>query len=61
MKAQIFEAWGGTTHWPHENINPRLEKAIKADGTVDPLNRDEPFVVPEKSEKLLKLAGAMPY
>ncbi|RDW95314.1 hypothetical protein BP5796_01077 [Coleophoma crateriformis] len=61
VKKEIFEQYGGTTHWPHDNINPRKNLPLRADGTVDPLNRLQPREMPEKTEQLLKLAGAMAY
>lgn len=61
VKAEVFEKFGGTTHWPHDNISPRIEKAKKDDGTVDPRDHSEPREKPEKSNMLLRLAGVKPY
>jgi ectoine hydroxylase-related dioxygenase (phytanoyl-CoA dioxygenase family) len=61
VKAEIFEKFGGTTHWAHDNIVPRYEKARREDGTVDPKDTSEPFEKPERSDKLLKLAGVKAY
>lgn len=61
VKAEIFEKFGGTTHWPHDNIVPRFKKAILEDGTVDPQDTSEPKEKPTKTDNLLKLAGVKPY
>ena len=60
-KAEIFKKYGGTTHWPHDNIIIRNNEALFEDGTRDPRDRPEPLEKPEMSDKLLKLAGVMPY
>ena len=60
-KATIFKQYGGTTHWPHDNINIRNNEARFEDGTLDPRDRKEPREKPQMSDKLLKLAGVMPY
>ncbi|KAL3421310.1 phytanoyl-CoA dioxygenase [Phlyctema vagabunda] len=60
-KAEIFSEWGGTTHWPHDNIAVRRTKPIREDGTLDPKDRSEPIEKPEKTDALLKLAGIIPY
>jgi hypothetical protein len=61
VKAEVFEKFGGTTHWPHDNISSRIEKAKRDDGTVDPRDHSEPREKPERSDKLLRLAGMKPY
>jgi len=61
MKRQIFEEFGGTTHWPHENINRRIMVAMRKDGSVCTKDRKEPWTKPERTDKLLRLAGALPY
>jgi hypothetical protein len=61
LKKQVFNSFGGTTHWPHDNIVPRETKTYLEDGTRDPRDRDEPLEMPEMSLKLLRLAGAQPY
>lgn len=60
-KAKIFKQNGGTTHWPHDNINIRNNEARFEDGTLDPRDRKEPLERPVMSDKLLKLAGVVPY
>jgi hypothetical protein len=60
-KKMVFEKYGATTHWPHDNMELRGMKAKLADGTVDPRNRDEPLEKPEMTDRLLKLAGVKPY
>lgn len=60
-KAEIFKLWGGTTHWPHDNIVFRERRALREDGTVDPRDRSEPLEKPELTDQLLKLAGAKSY
>jgi ectoine hydroxylase-related dioxygenase (phytanoyl-CoA dioxygenase family) len=61
MKRKIFSTWGGTTHWPHDNIHIRENRTLLADGTRDPKDRDQPLELPELSDKLLKLAGVKAY
>lgn len=60
-KAKIFKEFGGTTHWPHDNIKIRNNEALFEDGTLDSRDRKEPLEKPEMSDKLLKLAGVLPY
>lgn len=60
-KKRVFEAWEGTTHWPHDNIAMRKTEALLEDGSVDPRSRREPVEKPELSERLLKLAGVLAY
>jgi len=60
-KKDAFEKFSATTHWPHDNVVVRNLKAKFDDGTEDPRNRDEPRVKPEYTDKLLKLAGVLPY
>ena len=61
LKKEVFEKFGGTTHWPHDNIKARSTQTFLEDGTRDPRDRDQPLELPEMSDKLLKLAGATPY
>lgn len=60
-KREIFKSWGGTTHWPHDNINVRPNETFLEDGTRDPRDRAEPLEKPELSEKLLRLSGIKAY
>ncbi|EGV63738.1 hypothetical protein PSN45_004196 [Yamadazyma tenuis] len=60
-KKKCFETWSATTHWPHDNIIRRPPHTLLEDGTRDPRDRDEPRVKPILTEKLLKLAGVVPY
>lgn len=60
-KAKIWRHWGGTTHWPHNNVVFRDTRARLADGSLDPRNRSQPRVMPDISDRLLKLAGARRY
>lgn len=60
-KKDAFERFSATTHWPHDNVVVRDLKARLEDGSEDPRNRDEPRSKPIYTEKLLKLASAMPY
>jgi ectoine hydroxylase-related dioxygenase (phytanoyl-CoA dioxygenase family) len=60
-KKRVFDAYGATTHWPHDNIKLRELVARRPDGTVDPRNRSAPLEMPEQSERLLKLAGLKAY
>ncbi|EXJ90483.1 hypothetical protein A1O1_03586 [Capronia coronata CBS 617.96] len=61
LKAQCFSKYAGTTHWPHDNIVERDTQSYLEDGTRDPRDRDAPLELPEKTDKLLKLAGVKPY
>ena len=58
---EVFEKYGATTHWPHDNMELRGLHAKLADGTLDPRNRDEPLEKPEYTSKLLRLAGVESY
>ncbi|KAJ9615901.1 hypothetical protein H2200_001978 [Cladophialophora chaetospira] len=60
-KKHIFEVWGATTHWPHDNIRLRDLQARLPDGTPDPRHRSEPVEKPKATEQLLRLAGVMAY
>jgi ectoine hydroxylase-related dioxygenase (phytanoyl-CoA dioxygenase family) len=60
-KRKIFDLFGSTTHWPHDNIKLRELQATWPDGTPDPRHREEPLEKPELSEKLLRLAGVETY
>ena len=61
LKKQVFERFGGTTHWPHDNIVARSTQTFLEDGSRDPRDRERPMEMPELSDELLKLAGAEPY
>ncbi|KAJ5999994.1 hypothetical protein N7481_000403 [Penicillium waksmanii] len=63
LKKDLFENYETTTHWPHTNLFSHGKAKVEVDGqeVVDPLERDEPITKPIKTEKLLKLAGALPY
>lgn len=61
LRKQVFEAYEGTSHWPHDNINRRDKITYLEDGTRDPRDRDEPIEKPILSDKLLKLAGVLKY
>jgi ectoine hydroxylase-related dioxygenase (phytanoyl-CoA dioxygenase family) len=60
-KEKVFDAYGATTHWPHDNIKLRELVAPRPDGTIDPRNRNEPLEKPERTDRLLKLAGLKAY
>ncbi|KAG9600568.1 hypothetical protein KCU77_g13153, partial [Aureobasidium melanogenum] len=59
-KAQLFDQRIGTTHWPHDNIFPIIEKKLRL-GKPDLVERDEPFEHPEETDLVQKLAGKKPY
>jgi hypothetical protein len=59
-KANIFKAWKGTTHWPHDNI-VTSQRPVLEDGTPDPRDRDQPLHKPVLSKQLLRYAGVEPY
>ncbi|KAJ5701954.1 hypothetical protein N7488_009502 [Penicillium malachiteum] len=58
-KAELFQRWETTTHWPHCNIRGHGKAMI--DGEVDPLEKDEPLEKPVLTDRLLQLAGVKPY
>lgn len=64
-KKQVFEEYTGTTHWPFEHIEPGSlrSKPLLPDGSIEPRakTRSEPLEKPEHTDKLLKLAGIIPY
>ncbi|KAE8445967.1 hypothetical protein EG329_012606 [Mollisiaceae sp. DMI_Dod_QoI] len=60
-KRTIFKSWGGTTHWPHDNIIIRNNETFLEDGTKDSRDREQPLELPDLSDKLLKFAGIMAY
>ncbi|KAH7323463.1 phytanoyl-CoA dioxygenase [Rhexocercosporidium sp. MPI-PUGE-AT-0058] len=60
-KAEIFKEFGGTTHWPHDNIVRRDCRTFLDDGERDPRDRNQPLELPEMSSALLKLAGVENY
>ncbi|EXJ94891.1 hypothetical protein A1O1_00009 [Capronia coronata CBS 617.96] len=59
-KAELFDQRAGTTHWPHANLHPNVEKKLRL-GKEDSAERDRPFEEPEESEIVLKLAGKLAY
>ncbi|KAH7024815.1 phytanoyl-CoA dioxygenase [Microdochium trichocladiopsis] len=61
LKRQAFESYSSTTHWPHQYIVARPNVVYLPDGSRDPRNRDGPLERPEMTDKLLKLAGVIPY
>lgn len=61
QKRTTFRSWGGTTHWPHDNIVIRNNQTLLEDGTRDPRDRDQPLELPEMSDNLLKLVGIKAY
>lgn len=60
-KRRVFDLYGATTHWPHDNIKLRTSQAILEDGTLDPRHRSEPLDKPVRSDELLRLAGVLAY
>ncbi|CAI7673445.1 unnamed protein product [Penicillium pancosmium] len=64
-KKMVFEEFGSTSHWPYEHIEPDATKAkaLLPDGSIDPRaeHRKVPLEKPEYCDKLLKLAGVLPY
>lgn len=60
-KAEVFRAYGTTTHWPHDNIEKKGYQAFLDDGSRDPRDRDQPMELPDLTPALLKLAGVEPY
>ena len=60
-KARVFDAFGATTHWPHDNIKLRDTVVRLPYGTVDPRNRTDPLEKPERTDQLLRLAGVLSY
>lgn len=62
-KREVFNARKGTTHWPHQNRIPAERenyagaKARRPDGSLDPHDRDRPFVEPEETATVLRLVG----
>ncbi|KPI37587.1 uncharacterized protein AB675_3997 [Cyphellophora attinorum] len=61
QKKHVFEKFGATTHWPHDNMELRGLHAKLPDGQLDPRNRDRPREMPEYTDKLLRLAGVKAY
>lgn len=60
-KKRIFELYGATTHWPHDNIKLRTSQPMLPDGSLDPRNRSEPLDKAIRTDRLLQLAGALAY
>lgn len=58
-KKELFKKYKATTHWPHCNVFSQGKAII--DGKIDPLERDEPLEKPVETDRLLQLAGVMPY
>jgi hypothetical protein len=63
LKKEMFEKYQTTTHWPHCNLYTHGSATIKVDEVEfpDPLERSEPLTKPDHSEKVLHLAGVLPY
>jgi hypothetical protein len=63
LKVDLFENFETTTHWPHTNFfsHGKAMKTIDGEEVPDPLERDEPITKAERTERLLKLAGVVPY
>jgi hypothetical protein len=63
LKKEMFEKFQTTTHWPHTNLYTHGAATITVDGVEkpDPLERSAPIDKPVHSERLLKLAGGVPY
>lgn len=60
-KKEVFEKYGATTHWPHDNMELRGLEAKLPDGSLDPRNRSEPLQKAILNSKLLRLAGVEAY
>jgi hypothetical protein len=60
-KGEIFRAFGGTTHWPHDNIVERNNQTFLENGARDPRDCNAPKELPRISDKLLRLAGVKSY
>lgn len=60
-KKRVFQQFGATTHWPHDNIKLRDTYARLPDGSADPRHRSEPLEKPIETDALLKLAGVIAY
>ncbi|EUC42417.1 hypothetical protein COCMIDRAFT_103571 [Bipolaris oryzae ATCC 44560] len=59
LKAELFQKFQGTTHWPHCNIHkagPPLRN-----GKLCPKDRSEPLEKPVITDQILKLAGVKAY
>ncbi|RAK80590.1 MFS transporter [Aspergillus fijiensis CBS 313.89] len=52
-KAELFEHFETTTHWPHTNLYTHGKATVTVDGEerVDPLERDEPLTKPVRTER----------
>lgn len=60
-KRRVFEAYGATTHWPHDNVALRDLQARLFNGTLDPRHRSEPLEKAVQTDQLLRLAGVKAY
>jgi hypothetical protein len=58
-KAEYFQQWQGTTHWPHCNLRPA--GVPMRNGVEDPNNRKEPLEKPVITDRVLQLAGVKKY
>jgi hypothetical protein len=62
-KVDVFNKRKGTTHWPQQNRIPVERqnypeaKARRPDGSLDPNDRDRPFVEPKETPEVLRLVG----
>jgi hypothetical protein len=61
LKTQVFQKYGGTTHWPHDNVVVRDYRTFLPDGTRDKRDREQPLELPEMTDKLLQLVGEKSY
>ena len=60
-KKRVFDLYGATTHWPHDNIKLRTSQPLLPDGTIDARQRSEPMNKAIQTDQLLRLAGALAY
>jgi len=63
LKKEMFEKFQTTTHWPHINLYTHGQAKVTVDGVevTDPLERSKPITRREVDDKMLKLAGVIPY
>lgn len=63
LKKELFQTFSTTTHWPHINLYTHGPATLTVDGKTvpDPLDRSKPLTQANQTEKLLKLAGVIPY
>ncbi|KAK4579943.1 hypothetical protein LTR86_000144 [Recurvomyces mirabilis] len=62
-KLEVFQQRKGTTHWPNMNVIPsdrtdyHYAQPRRPDDSIDPANRDRPFVEPEENAAVMRLVG----